>query len=215
MFKLIWKDIVIQKRMVLIALAFFIFFVFSFHSLGPGGLTAGVLALSYIITFGASAIEDKYGVEILLNSFPIKRSMIVLSRYVAMFFYTAINLLASFLVYYIVKTLELHVEVVPFTVEGVMGSIIAVALLSSINFPIIFKYGYVKSRFVSIAFYFLFFFGGGNLVSYLKDHQWLEKWIVAGMSSNEIYLLLMVPTMVLMIISIFISLIIYKKREFS
>ncbi len=215
--KLIWKDTLVQKRTLIFAFFFFIYFMIVFQKMGAAGLTGGVVVLTYAIAFGASAIEDKNKVEIMLNSLPIKRSSIVIAKYLSVFSYTFVILLACYFVSTLTSLVELPIKVVPFSIEGALGGIIAVALFTSINFPIIFKYGYIKSRFVNFALFFIFFFGGTSLTGYLKENQHFLKLMVSlgNLSVEQLTLLLLIPTMVILIISIMISLNFYKKREFS
>lgn len=216
MLKLVWKDVFIQKRTLIFGVLFFFYFMIAFQKIGAAGLTGGIVCLTYVLPFGISAIEDKNKVEIMLNSLPIKRSTVVLSKYLSVFIYTTVILLACYFTYGLTKWLELPIKVVPFTIEGALGGIIAMALLTSINFPLIFKYGYIKSRVANFALFFLFFFGGNVLMGYVQDHHLFAKLmdVTGHMTMEQISILLMIPTIIILIISMTISIKIYQHREF-
>jgi ABC-type transport system involved in multi-copper enzyme maturation permease subunit len=185
--------------------------------MGSIALTAGVVCTTYAVSFGASALEDKNKVDMVLNSLPIKRSSIVIAKYLSVFVYAFAALLVCFVIYSLAKWLSLPVKVVPFTFEGAAGAVIAAALFSAINYPIIFKYGYIKSRGINFVLFFLFFFGGNTLYDYARDHSWLEKLLqmTGYVEVEQILLLTMLFSLIFVIISLLLSISIYKRREFS
>ncbi|GIN92692.1 hypothetical protein J22TS1_37430 [Siminovitchia terrae] len=89
MYHLIKKDILMQKRALKLSILLMIFFSFTLSNLGAAGLTIGILAITYQLVLGASALEDKNNSDIILISLPIKRTTIVLSKYVSIYIYAA------------------------------------------------------------------------------------------------------------------------------
>ncbi|MFC0418228.1 ABC-2 transporter permease [Cytobacillus solani] len=106
-----------------------------------------------------------------------------------------------------------------FNFSGLIGAIITVTLFCSISFPLIFKYGFLKSKMANLIIFFVFVFGGTGLVSYLSKNNklMLSQDIVTFISNSsdiELLLILAVPLVLILICSYYISLAFYRKREF-
>lgn len=218
MYHLIKKDILMQKRALKLSILLIIFFTFTLSNIGPAGLTIGVLAITYQLALGASALEDKNNSDIILISLPIKRTTIVLSKYVSIYFYAAYAILGFYLAYLIINLLNLRLDI-PFNFTGLIGAIIAVTLFGSISFPLIFKYGFLKAKMANLIIFFVFVFGGTGLVSYLSENNKLMLsqdliTFLKNRSDIEIFIILMVPLVLILICSYFVSLNFYRKREF-
>lgn len=218
MYHLIKKDILMQKKAIKLSVLLIIFFTFTLSNIGPAGLTIGVLAITYQLVLGASALEDKNNSDIILISLPIKRTTIVLSKYVSIYIYAAYAILGFYLVYLIINLLNLRLDI-PFNFTGLIGAIIAVTLFCSISFPLIFKYGFIKAKMANLIIFFVFVFGGTGLVSYLSENNklMLSQNIMTFLSNGSdivILIISMVPLLLILICSYFISLTFYRKREF-
>jgi hypothetical protein len=207
-----------QKKAIKLSVILIIFFTITLSNIGPAGLTIGVLAITYQLVLGACALEDKNNSDIILISLPIKRNTIVLSKYVSIYIYAAYAMLGFYLIYLITNLLNLPLDI-PYNFTGFVGAIIVVTLFCSISFPLIFKYGYVKSKMANLIIFFVFVFGGTGLVGYLsKNNEWkLGQEIITYFSNSsdiEILMILMVPMVLILICSFFVSLTFYRKREF-
>ncbi|MDQ0214019.1 ABC-type transport system involved in multi-copper enzyme maturation permease subunit [Oikeobacillus pervagus] len=218
MYHLIKKDILMQKKAIKLSVLLIIFFTFTLSNIGPAGLTIGVLAITYQLALGASALEDKNNSDIILMSLPIKRTIIVLSKYVSIYIYAAYAILGFYLVNLIINLLNLRPDI-PFNFTGLIGAIIAVTLFCSISFPLIFKYGFIKAKMANLIIFFVFVFGGTGLVSYLSENNklMLSQDIMTFLSNGSdivILIISMVLLLLILICSYFISLTFYRKREF-
>ncbi|RST58643.1 ABC-2 transporter permease [Siminovitchia terrae] len=218
MYHLIKKDILMQKRALKLSILLMIFFSFTLSNLGAAGLTIGILAITYQLVLGASALEDKNNSDIILISLPIKRTTIVLSKYVSIYIYAAYATLGFYLIYLIVNLLNLPLAI-SFDLTVLIGAIITVTMFCSISFPLIFKYGYLKSKMANLIIFFVFVFGGTGLVSYLSKNNklMLSQDIITFFSNKSDAVILMISMVLLiliMICSYFISLTFYQKREF-
>jgi len=219
MYHLIKKDLLIQKRALKLSALLIIFFTVTLlHNIGTAGLTIGVLAITYQLVLGASALEDKDNGDMILISLPIKKTTIVLSKYVSIYIYAAYAILGFYFVYLIINILNLPLNI-SFNVTGLMGAITAVTLFCSISFPLMFKYGYLKAKMANLIIFFLFAFGGTGLVSYLSDnnHLMISQDIMTFFSNKSdivMYMILLIPLICILICSYVISLSFYNKREF-
>ncbi|MEC1262598.1 ABC-2 transporter permease [Bacillus swezeyi] len=218
MYHLIKKDILMQKRAIKLSLLLMIFFTFTFSQLELVGYTVAVLAVTYQLALGASSLEDKNNSDKILISLPIKRNIIVLSKYVSIYVYTAYAILVYFLINMIGNSLHLPLDF-PLTFAGAMGAVVAVTLFSSVSFPLIFKYGYLKSKMANLIIFFTFIFGGSAVFKFLDQDEnvALNQKLIAflgKMSNMGSFILLIAGLLIIIICSYGISLSFYKKREF-
>ncbi|MBA4535931.1 ABC-2 transporter permease [Bacillus aquiflavi] len=170
MYHLIKKDILMQKRTLKLSVLLIIFFTITLSSMGSIGLTVGILAVTYQLILGASSLEDKNNSDIILNSLPIKKNTIVLSKYVSIYVFTAYAILLFYSIYFIVNMLNFP-NIIFFNPIGFIGGIVAVTLFFSISFPLIFKYGYIKSKMANLILFFVLAFGGIILTNILQNDQ--------------------------------------------
>ncbi|MBD8005080.1 ABC-2 transporter permease [Bacillus norwichensis] len=218
MYHLIKKDILMQKRALKLSVLLILFFSFTLSSLGAAGLTIGILAITYQLVLGASALEDKNNSDIILISLPIKKTTIVLSKYVSIYIYAAYATLGFYLINLIVNILKLPFAI-PFDLTVLISAMITVTIFCSISFPLIFKYGYLKSKMANLIIFFVFVFGGTGLVSYLSKNNklMLSQDIITFFSDKSdtvVSMIFVVLLILIMICSYFISLNFYEKREF-
>lgn len=219
MFNLVIKDILVQKKSILFALGYCFFLVFAFQSLEQAGPIAANIAVVYILLINSFGYEDKNKSDIMLNSLPISRRDIVLAKYLSIFVYMGLAILAYMGSSLLVKALRIPIDVVLLSLEGVTTAFLIVALMSSIYIPIIFKFGYIRAKLFNLVMFLLFFFVPTiivNLYNNPKYHQYFVSFF-QGLSSWknwQIASLLIALSLLILSISYLISINIYKKREF-
>ncbi len=81
MLDLVWKDLVVARRPLMIVLPFGVLQLAATASVGPVFLPAALL-LAAVLAFGSIPIEEAQRTEILWNSLPVRRGTIVAARYV-------------------------------------------------------------------------------------------------------------------------------------
>lgn len=151
MLNLVFKDILIQKKSFLVAILYGAVFTFTFSNTNtPETIFIAVPSvIGYLFVTYACAYDDKNKSEIMLNSLPISRKDIVLSKYLSIILYVLIGVCISFIFTTSFKYLGFgHINRF-MTLEDVVGAIIVISLLSSIYYPIYFKFGYLKSKYLS------------------------------------------------------------------
>jgi len=201
-----------QKRTLKLSFLLIIFFTISLSKIGPAGLTISILAVSYMLVLGASALEDKNNSDVMLVSLPIKKKTIVLSKYVSVYVFAAYAILVNYLINLIVNLFHLPIKVLPFTLDGIYGAFVAVTLFCSISFPLIFKLGYLRSKMTNFILFFIIVFGGTTLVDKIAQDDLME--FLSEISDIEMMTLIMIPLIILCILSYFLSLTFYRNREF-
>lgn len=217
MYHLIKKDILMQKKSFALAILLMCFFTFTLSNIGPVGLSIGILAITYQLGLGASALEEKNNSDIILISLPIKKTTIVLSKYLSMFVYLSYALIGFSLIYLIANVFAVPYEV-PLTKEGIVSAIASVIVFFSISFPLIFKYGYLKSKMPNLIIFFVLVFGGTTMVVNLtqnEDSLFGQKLSGLLQGTDTMFTFFMILGLaVIWALSYFISLRFYSKREF-
>lgn len=219
MFNLVIKDILVQKKSILFALGYCFFLVFAFQSLEQAGPIAANIAVVYILLINSFGYEDKNKSDIMLNSLPISRRDIVLAKYLSIFVYMGLAILAYMGSSLLVKALRIPIDVVLLSLEGVTTAFLIVALMSSIYLPIIFKFGYIKAKLFNLVMFLFFFFVPTIIVNLYNNPRYHHYFVnffqeFASWKNWQIALLLIAFSLLILSISYSISVSIYKKREF-
>ena len=165
------------------------------------------------------AYEDKNKSDIMLNSLPIKKANIVAAKYMSVFVYLAMGVIAYTLFTKIIIVAQIPLKTYPITLEAFIGGFVAVSFMTGIWLPIYFKFGYMKLRVLNFVLFFLFFFGTSYLTKFFKEKQnsqWVQDIINFLNSQGNIRIALIIATMVIifLIISYGLSVRFYSKREF-
>lgn len=219
MYQLIKKDLLMQKKALMFALLYLIFFTFAIAKNEPIGLTIGIMVVTYMLALGSASLEEKNDSDIMLLSLPIKKKSIVLSKYLSVYIIATGVFLFNYLIYLGVHTFSIPLEMFPITYVGFAGAIIAVTIFSSISFPLIFKLGYAKSRIINLILFFGLVFLSAPVTEAINKNenlavkQWLQK-LVYESSNIEKTLVIVLPLLVILMISYKLSLTFYTKREF-
>jgi hypothetical protein len=209
MYHLIKKDFLMQKRYLKLSLLVALFFAAVLASLGPLGLSLSIFVISYMLVLGASAQEDKTHGDMLLASLPIKKTTIVLSKYVSVYVFAAYAILVNLGFMWLIRLLHLPIQVLPFALDGLYWALVAVTLFSSISFPLIFKWGYLKAKMANFILMFAFVLGGTTLLDRLSQSSFLNDRTEAEWLVGSVILLI-----ILLVLSCMLSITFYKKREF-
>lgn len=214
---LILKDILIQKKTVILVLFYSILAIFAFQNLTGGPFVITGVAANYILFLTAAAYEDKNKSELMLNSLPVPRKNIVLAKYLSVFVYTAISIVAYFIVSNIFRIFNLPLNIQPITFPGIITIFLLAGCMISIYLPLFFKFGYIQARILNILIFMFFSFGPTLLKDVInKNHKYLG-WLVKIFENNPgeyTPFIVLGFTLLFMVISYLISVNIYNHREF-
>lgn len=176
MLRLVFKDFLLQKKMFLFMFVYIVFFMIAFQGSGNFQVTPIIVAVSYMFLMTSCAWEDKNNSDVLLNSIPIARWRIVAAKYVSLIAYTAVAVLAYWIVKTVISVTGLPLEVAAIAWEGVLGGLLGVGLVSALYLPLFFRLGYLRSKSVN----FIIFFGFFGLIGLLpKLFPARPEWITA------------------------------------
>ena len=97
MFKLVWKDFLILRKVLWYAPIYSFIMAFAFSNTSAGALSASTIVVSYMLMIQACARDEKNKSEIMLNSLPLRRRDIVLAKYLSVFPYAILGILSYLL----------------------------------------------------------------------------------------------------------------------
>ncbi|MHA7966654.1 ABC-2 transporter permease [Paenibacillus sp. CAU 1782] len=218
MFNLLKKDLLLQKRANMFYMAFIIFFLAS-SPFDEATLVIALLGVTYIVTFNSFALEEKSEAGIFLNSLPLKRATIVLSKYVMVYVLAGFVIGLKLLLAVVMGAAGAGsiIQISDWSTTSVLMALIVVTLMYSFNLPIVFKFGYLKSRFISTIVYFVLFFGTFGLAVNEYAGAWLKKTFpfLNSVSMLELAWFAMIPVLFILVISIWVSISFYSRRELA
>ena len=230
MLNLVWKDLQILKRILLIApiYAFCGFFIFSFTMKG-GALSFITIIVTYTLLDRACDLDTRNNSEIILNSLPLCRKDIVLAKYISVFLYAAIAILSSVFAQEVASVTRIPAPISKISMEGIVGALVAMITFISFYYPIYFKLGYARIKWVGmiLVLSLMFFipiggsiiargFGGVHYPILLNIIDLLERlgsWRQTQ-ADWQISSYILILALILMSVSVRFSLRFYSKREF-
>ncbi|MBV4431168.1 ABC-2 transporter permease [Clostridium tyrobutyricum] len=213
MANLILKDILIQKKSFITGIICSLPILLNFRNLGASIYTFLPILITFVFITNAILYDEK--AEILLNSLPIKRIHIVSAKYISIFLFTLIGIITMFLLVNIIKFLGTTNLPISMNIENIFISFVLSLILNCINFPLYFKYGYLKARFIPLILIFGVFFLLSSLDGIL--HKYINyEFIVINLNNmpqiilNSIIILI---CFIVFIISFSLSCNIYKNKD--
>jgi hypothetical protein len=213
MFHLIKKDFLIQKKNIILSIFVIVFFFISFPKINDISLMVSVFAITYMLTLGSCAVDEKNNSDKLLSSLPITKEKLILSKYLSVLVFAAYAVLINVVIYTTIKILNLPVNLMSISFNGLISSIIGSILYGSISLPLIFKLGYLKSRMVNLLLFFAIMFGGTAIIDKMVNKNDLSH-IVLNQSYLILTIIIIFISVIIFIVSYNISLYFYKNREF-
>ncbi|MYW26998.1 ABC-2 transporter permease [Bacillus thuringiensis] len=195
--QLILKDFIIQWKFLIWYILYPVFFYMALTD------TENLfIIMSVIITIGATVktfeADSKNESEVIVNSLPILRKQIVYAKYIV----AIIILFISVTVGCLTIGMKSGVNLFEFIETTMVASISFILLYLSFVLPIAFWLGYKKSIFITI-------------VIFMAPIVVLEALFQINLEQIQLYnSLLFISSICMFIISIFVSVKIYEKREF-
>lgn len=221
MFNLMLKDLLVQKKTLLMALVYSVFVLGIFNKAASGFVSYGMgtIAIGYIFFANACSYDEKNKSDIVLNSLPIRRSQIVLARYLAVFTFAVIGLAMIGILGAVMKLAGLPFPGRYIGLLDITGSLAALMLMASCYLPLYYKFGYIKTRLIIMFMFMLLFFLPGLLIDFAKAHFTREQLTqviirIQDLPAGPVALALLAIVLGITAISIAISQYVYRRREF-
>jgi hypothetical protein len=207
---LIYKDIVSLKKALTALVGIVLVLSFVFFTRGQVHLLPLFFVLIPIILVGLFFGKDTLSnVDQYIIPSPVRRSTIVLSRYVIVWALAAMGTAIVLIIQLFGKS---GTFIIPWYIL-LPGSFILTSLISAIQMPLMYKFGAEKGRIIFVFLYFVVF----SLFSYIGENKELLGNIVEKISQTNTVTLGTILALLAIIInhaSYAISVYIYSSKEF-
>jgi len=220
MWNLLIKDFVVQKTNIKFILIYALVGNLLFASSGGGAYIMIPMMISYVYLLGGLAHDDKNNSEFLLNSLPVSRDSIVYAKYLSVIIFSAIAIVLTMGGIFIMSSIGVGKMTGNMGIEDIVGFLFGIMIFMAISFPLYFKYGYAKLRYLNVGIFMLFLIGP-IIIKFLKDNINLNNSFMLSMrakllslSDTQIGVIIICMALLIYLLSLVISLNIYKKKEF-
>lgn len=165
---------------------------------------------TYLLLMQVMAYEDTYGIDNLIAKLPVSKNEYVISRYILGIIISAIFMVLSVLIYYMLNSiLELNLTLGIFILIGFVTSVLAMSVI----IPVILKFGINKGRMVvTILTVLIVVVPTGIMTSIWENKEFMSK-IINVVGNIGVPFILIISSILILIISIIISLSVYKSKE--
>lgn len=176
---------------------------------------SAVVLFMYIGIICTIGYDEQNKSDTILNSMPVHRSNIIISKYICLVIYFIVSMTIIICIPLAAKfTVNENLPI--FSVREVILIFLAGITMSSILIPLYYKFGYVNLKYVSMIVFLLIF----SIPTILKklmlsgriDIQSLTSKI--GNNSFALNMFMLCIGLIIMFISMFITIFIYKRKEF-
>lgn len=215
MLNLIMKDLLIQKKTLVISVLFSIIYMFAFQHSGDFSAIAIIIPslITYLLMMNACAYDDKNRADILLNSLPIDRDDIIVSKYLSAYIFLLIGIAITVVVSCFVKFAGIN-NVSIFNLKYILCCIIMNTILVSVFLPVYFKFGNTRARYFNIAFFMIVFSMSAALASYFRKGKF--PMVVTYFINKPIWLvaaLLIGAALIMLLISMLLAMKFYLNKD--
>jgi hypothetical protein len=153
---LIKKELTANVRYMLMGFAFFFVYLFIFAGNGAG-LFMLCLAISvYSILTTNMTLDERYQIDRLLTTLPIRRRDVVLSKYLLVFVLFALCL-ALYVVLSLAAAAAGYGRIAPITFLSAMFGLFVACLYSGVTIPLCYRFGAQSTRYVGFVLFFAVF----------------------------------------------------------
>lgn len=165
---------------------------------------------TYLLLMQVMAYEDTYGIDNLIAKLPVSKNEYVISRYVLGIIISAIFMVLSVLIYYTLNSiLKLDLTLGIFILIGFVTSVLAMSVI----IPVILKFGINKGRMVVTILTVLIVVVPTGIMTSIWDNKEFMYKIMDIAGNIGIPFILIISSILILIISIIISLRVYKSKE--
>lgn len=222
MLNLIIKDILIQKKSIIYALLYTAFMSISMSSAFPSGFGLYVMCpmvITYLFITVAVQYDDKNKSEVIINSLPLIRADIVMSKYISTFVFGFLGISCSIFVGFLGNAIGLSMFHGSISLLNIVLVIMSICTFSSIYYPVYFKFGVTKMKIFTIVIFMIFFFVPMNAMNYVIENPnnfFVQRfnYFINNNSSLTINSLAVITGLIFFLISLISSIHIYNNKEF-
>ncbi len=207
---LLYKDFIALKKALILMLVILAVIAFYFYKEGQVYLLPLFFILVPVIILGMLfGADNQDRLDHYLVPSPVKRSTIVLSRYVVVWFMSTLAVILSLVMPWLTQNNPLALDwflLVP-------GIFLMTSFISAVQLPLMYRFGEAKARLIFVGLYFVTFAFFSSIAS---NKEWLVAQLQAGFHLDSRYLALALAAAAILVngISYLCSRGIYEKREF-
>ncbi|OHX49399.1 ABC-2 transporter permease [Cytobacillus pseudoceanisediminis] len=201
MFNLIRRDVILQKRQLLIFIPFILFFIIM------GAQPALIfLVASIFIPFNTYAYDEKAETNILLNSLPYTRREIIASRYLGALLYMILSIG--------IASLALLAFNKPFSITDIAIGSGLFLLFAAFTFPLfhLFKSGYITT--VVLISFLLLTYLSRPIVSFINENLTVITDFIFSLSTQLLYMGAAAVILTFYAVSWGVTTVIYQRKAF-
>ncbi|MBE6044419.1 MULTISPECIES: ABC-2 transporter permease [Clostridium] len=183
----------------------------------PGMLyVLSIVMLSYISILYSNGYDEKYKINIALNSMPINKKDIVRAKYLSLILRVLIVSCVIIIFTLILNRLGVKATVRTATFWDFILSFNLLGIFYSVYYPLYYKFEYNKFRIINMILYIILLVIPGYITKFLKSNIGLKfyNWIMDFRHLNQFQLFTSILVLIVLIISMTISSKIYCNKEF-
>lgn len=217
MLNLLSKDLILTTKfnfIILLYLAVISFWGASTPMLSSLIYIIMIVLTVYIFSLYSNGYEDKNDSYIMLNSLPINRSQIVLSKYVSLLVYTLVGCSLLIILTRIYPLLGFTLKGRPANLTDCAVAFIIICFGFSFYYPFYFKFGGDKLRFFNTFVYLTLILLPTLIKKFISFDKFMSftKWITT-FNSEAITIIFLLISIGLLMISAFVSVFIFARKD--
>lgn len=216
MINLIRKDFALTFKMrslIAFVLYFFLLITLADNLNSDSRYILIITTIAYFLSSETFIYDDKTKSNYIINSLPIKRSDVVISKYLSIIVYIIVAIISVGLAGALISSTKLISGVNLINLEVIKYVILSSFIIMAINFPIYFKYGFRQAKLLNFIIYFTFFILINAAQSILSLEPVQSFVTFVEKNSTVINSLSLVIVLIFTIISMLISIKIYDKKD--
>lgn len=210
MFGLIKRDLLVQRKRFWLAGGYCLFGPIMHRALGQSTLVVIVVGVVYTLLLYDFQDEDRDRVDMTMVSLPIPRKSLVIARYLEV-----LLLAAAAMIFYLLVTKACPWLYGSFPNRWAIpaAALLMISLLCGVNFPIIYRMGYMRARVFNMMIMILGLLIPVYVLGYkvIKDPHWRTAIENAPAATS---ILMTASSIVILAASCLLSIRLYRKRQF-
>jgi len=209
MYQLIFKDVLLLKKILLLVLGFIVFFLFLEN---PPSFAIALAGFIYISNSGS--FDNLSHSDLMWNSLPISRNKIVSAKYISILifglFVKGVVTVLQGLLYY---TFKMYEQPFPEASQLAIG-FVSILIVASIYYPIFYKFGEKYARILMMITVLGTVVLGNIVWFFVKSKVENVLQFLSQYSYDQVLVVGIVATLIIFVSSWLLSIRIYKAKDF-
>lgn len=221
MLRLVYKDFMLIKKSAFFLLIFSLYFDFmGLRSPSLSGIVyiLGMALFAYIFMLYANGYDDKNKGEIIFNSMPVKRSSLVLGKYLDIIFFIIfagiIFMASSEIMKVLFAASSVNITGRSALISDAVYALTALGIYFSLYFPFYFKLGGLRLQAFNQITYMLFIlmpYVISRIFTKYRDNKIVSS--IMNINLENLKIILVLAAALIFLLSLMISISIYNSRD--